>query len=125
METMTEFTTAGIAFLLTLALGFWLSNSGKPYNGILFNAHKLIALGAVILTAVPLFTRWNVIGVQVVPILSIVIAAVCVIALFTTGARMSMEKLSDQVTRTIHRLALILTVAAMFTAIYLLNTARQ
>lgn len=125
MDTITKFTVPGIVFLLTLFFGVWLSNSGKPYNGILFNVHKLIALGAAILTAVQLFKVLKDTGIQVVPILLIVIAVVCVIALFATGALMSMEKMSYQVTLTIHRLAPILAAVAMVAAVYLLNTGKQ
>ena len=37
MDITSKFITPGIVFLLTLVFGFWLSNAGKPYNGILFN----------------------------------------------------------------------------------------
>lgn len=55
MDAITKFTIPGIVFLLTLASGFWLSRGGKPLNGVIFNIHKLIALGAVVATAVQLF----------------------------------------------------------------------
>ena len=120
MDTITKFTAPGIVFLLTLAFGIWLSNSGKPYNGILFNIHKLIALGAAILTAVQLFKVLRDTGVQLVPILLIVIAVVCIVALFATGALMSIEKMSYQVALTIHRLAPILAAIALAVSVYLL-----
>jgi hypothetical protein len=50
MNTMLKFIPTGIFFLLTVAFGLWLSRTGKPYNGVLFNIHKLIALGVVIFT---------------------------------------------------------------------------
>lgn len=39
---------AGTALLLVpvFIFGFWLHRSGKPYPALLFNLHKLIALGA-------------------------------------------------------------------------------
>jgi hypothetical protein len=120
MDTITKFTSPGIVFLLTLAFGVWLSNSGKPYNGILFNFHKLIALGATILTSIQLFKILKDTGIQVVPILLVVIAVACVVALFATGALMSMEKMSYQVALTIHRLAPILVVIAIAVTVYLL-----
>jgi uncharacterized membrane protein YadS len=120
VDMLPKFIAPGIAFLLTLAFGVWLSHSGKPYNGILFNIHKLIALGAAILTAGQLFRVLKDTGIQVVPILLIVIAVACVVALFATGALMSMEKMSYQVTLTIHRLAPILAVIAMAVTVYLL-----
>ncbi len=50
MNTISNFITPGFLFLLTLGFGFWLNRSGKPYNSLLINLHKLIALGAVIVT---------------------------------------------------------------------------
>ena len=126
MDTFTKFIIPGIAFLLTLVIGFWLSNAGKPYNGILFNIHKLIALGAAILTAVQLFTALKNTDIQVVPILLIVVAVVSVIALFATGALMSMDKMSYQAMLTIHRVAPILAAVATVAAFFcLLNTVKQ
>ena len=43
-----KFLTPGIGFPVTLAFGFCMSRNGKPYNGILFNVHKRIALGLLI-----------------------------------------------------------------------------
>ena len=120
MDTITKFTAPGIVFLLTLAFGVWLSNSGKPYNGILFNAHKLIALGAVILTAVQLFEVLKDTSLQVVPILLIVIAVVCVIALFATGALMSLGQLNYDTMLTIHKVAPVLVAIVMAVIVYLL-----
>ena len=39
-----NFTTTSIFFLFILLSGFWVSRSGKPYNGLIFNIHKLIGL---------------------------------------------------------------------------------
>ena len=47
--------TPGVLFILTLAFGVWLSRSGKPYNTLIFNIHKLIALAAVVVTAIQTF----------------------------------------------------------------------
>ena len=105
METLSKFTLPGILFALTLVFGFGLSYVGKPYNGLLFNAHKLIALGAVVL-AVLRFARIPGSFDSFALIVSLlVIAAVCVIALFASGALMSAGKLDGAVMLTIHRVA--------------------
>lgn len=39
-------------FFLTIGSGIWLSNSGKPYNTVIFTIHKLIALTAVVFTVI-------------------------------------------------------------------------
>ena len=40
-----------ILFFLTVAAGFWVSKTGKPYNTGIFTLHKLLALAAVVLAA--------------------------------------------------------------------------
>lgn len=83
----------GVLYLLTLVFGFGLSRVGKPYHSLLFNIHKLIALGAVILAAIRFWqiprpgNSFALIGGL------LVVAALCVIALFASGALMSAEKL--------------------------------
>ena len=39
-----------ILFFISVCFGFWVSKLGKPYNGVLFNIHKLVALSGVVLT---------------------------------------------------------------------------
>jgi hypothetical protein len=36
----------GVFFLFILLSGLWVSRSGKPYNSLIFNIHKLIGLAA-------------------------------------------------------------------------------
>jgi chromate transport protein ChrA len=105
METLSKFTLPGILFALTLAFGFGLSHAGKPYNGLLFNAHKLIALGAVVLAVLRLASIPRPFDSFALIAGLLVIAAVCVIALFVSGALMSAGKLDYAVMLTIHRVA--------------------
>ena len=50
-------TLAGIAFLFVLVFlfGFWLTRTGKPYNGIVLTIHKLIALAALAILAITIY----------------------------------------------------------------------
>lgn len=108
-----EFLVAGIALFLTVVFGFWLSRLGKPYNGALFNVHKLLALGAVVVAGIRVFGMLKSIEVQIITILLVILAVVCVIALFASGAMMSMEKLDYGVMRSIHRIGLVVLVLAI------------
>jgi hypothetical protein len=121
MNTITRFAIPGIALLLTLAFGLWVSNAGKPYNGILFNIHKLIALGAVVLAIIQLTQTLKGTDSLVLIIVLLVLAGLSVIALFATGALMSMEKLSYTLTLTIHRVASVVIVLSMTPVVYLLG----
>jgi hypothetical protein len=120
MDTVSKFLTPGIVFLLTLVFGFWLSLAGKPYNGLLFNLHKLIALGAVILAGRQFYLLMKGLSPQGWLIALIVIAAIGVLALFASGAFMSIGNLDYQAMLTIHRIALPLEVISMAAIIILL-----
>jgi hypothetical protein len=120
MDMMTRFVIPGIALLLTLVFGFWLSNAGKPYNGLLFNVHKLIALGAVVLTAVQLYKALKGMEPETLIIMLILVAGLCVAASFITGALMSIRKGANDLLRVIHNVAPVLVIIAMAATIYLL-----
>jgi hypothetical protein len=119
LDVLSNFITSGIIFLLTLVSGVWLSLSGRPYNGLLFNIHKLIALGAVIATAIQISNTLKNTEFQVVLIMLVIVTGLCVVALFVTGAMMSLEKLNHNVMLTIHRIAPILAIITMAVTLYL------
>lgn len=121
MDTLSKFLTPGIVFLLTLIFGFWLSLAGKPYNGLLFNAHKLIALGAVILAGMQIYQIMKGLSPQGGLIALIFVAVVCMVALFASGAFLSIGKLNAQMLLSIHRIAMAVEIICMAAVIYLLS----
>jgi hypothetical protein len=123
MTILSRFILPAALFVLTLGFGFWVSRLGKPYNGILFNVHKLLALAAVVLTVIQVVRLYREPEAQALPLLLVVLAALCVIALFTSGALMSAEKWGYTALRLVHHGALILAVAAG-AAVVLLNLKR-
>lgn len=110
---LSKFLFPGIAFVLTLAFGFWVSHVGKPYNGLLFNVHKLIALGAVVVTVIQLIKLLKGADALALLIVLLVVAALCVIALFASGALMSIGNVDYGLMLTVHRIAPVLLVTAM------------
>ena len=120
METLSKFSVLGMGLALTLAFGFWLSQLGKPYNGILFNLHKLIALGTVVFAVLQISNTMDLAG-QSLLIAALIVAGICVVALFASGALMSMGKLDYALTLTIHRIAPVGLTIASGLAVYLLN----
>jgi len=95
----------GVVFVLTVIFGFWLSRLGKPYQQILFNIHKLIALAAVVLVGLQL-SKWIKSG-EVPPqmILLMILMAIMTIVLFAIGALMSLDKLDYKFLLFLHRIA--------------------
>ena len=110
---LSKFMLPIVAFILTLAFGFWVSHMGKPYNGLLFNIHKLIALGAVIASIVQLTKVLKNADSLALIIVLLVVAALCVIALFASGAFMSIGNVDYRLMLIVHRIAPVVLVIAM------------
>ena len=121
MDILSEFLNPGIGFLLTLVFGFWVGKAGKPYDGILFNIHKLIALGTVIVSALQIYRIVKSSDGQGMIIPLIVISAISVVALFASGAFMSIGKVNYRFLKSIHNITAVLAVIAMGMLIYFLN----
>jgi len=105
LDALSNFTIPGFIFLLTMVFGLWLSRLGKPYNGLLFNIHKLAALGAVVLTVIRLSGALKNVDSMTSIIVLLALAVICVVALFATGALMSLGKLDYNLLVTIHKIA--------------------
>ena len=103
MEALSKFTLPGILFILTITFGFWLSKAGKPYNGLLFNIHKLVALGDVVWAAIQIMKTLQHPGWLLIA--SLILVALCVVALFVSGALMSAGQLAYTLMLSIHRVA--------------------
>ncbi|MGE5374695.1 MAG: hypothetical protein ACM3XO_06515 [Bacteroidota bacterium] len=117
MDLPTRFLYVGLGFLLTLVFGFWLSHRGRPYNGLLFNVHKLIALASVILAAVWIFQLLKILDIQTPIAILLVISALSVVALFLTGALMSASRGEYRTMKLIHHVSpFVLVLSAAFTA---------
>ncbi|HSQ28008.1 MAG TPA: hypothetical protein VLM80_12870 [Anaerolineales bacterium] len=113
MSEFSNFLSPALIFMLTVAFGFWLRKKGKPYNGLLFNVHKLLALGNVIITTVVISRMAENMHMPIAMIVLLVLAALSVIALFGTGALMSIEKLDYSLVRMIHRISIAVLVLVM------------
>ena len=95
----------GILFLFTVIFGIWLSRIGKPYHIILFNIHKLIALGTTVL-AVVRFVKFDLtspIPIQLVGLL--VAVALGALLLFATGGIMSIREQDSKFVLAVHRIS--------------------
>jgi hypothetical protein len=77
MDIVAKFITPGFIFLLTLVSGFWLTNSGKPLNTVIFTVHKLIALAAVIFTSIAIYSLIKNVEIQFLIVTLSVVAVAC------------------------------------------------
>jgi hypothetical protein len=124
METISKFILPGALLLLTYAFGFWLGALGKPYHGLLFNLHKLVALGAVVFAGIQTYNLLKDTNIQFIVIVLAAVCVLCVITLFATGALMSIGNLPHEPLLTIHRIALATLPLAMISMVYLLAVGK-
>jgi hypothetical protein len=121
MDILSKFFIPIIGFLITVAFGFWLGMIGKPYNDVLFNIHKLIALGIVILTSLQVYKIFKVIEPQSLLIISLIGMAICILVLFASGAFLSIGNVKYETVKLIHNIALAGVVITAGSSIYLLS----
>jgi hypothetical protein len=113
-----------LLFLFTFVFGIWLSNSGKPYNSVLFNIHKLIALGVVILTAVTVYHLRADVEIRTLILGTIVVTGLLFLALFVSGALLSIGKPDHVAVLMIHRVAPLLVVITTALTLYLMISSK-
>jgi len=121
--TTSKFLIPIILFVLTVAAGFWVTKTGKPYNTGIFTLHKLLALTAVVLAAIAIVKLLKIAPAQPMIIALVVLAALSIIALFATGALMSIQKYVGSALLLIHRVAPFVLAGSSVSAILLLVKA--
>jgi hypothetical protein len=123
MGTLSRLLNPLLGFLLTLVFGLWLSRRGRPYNGPLFNVHKLIALATVILAVLAVYQMLKVVDAAMVIFVLLAVAAFSVAALFVSGAFMSANQGQYRVMKLIHNISPFILVIAAGCSVYLLRSA--
>jgi hypothetical protein len=111
----------GILLVGIVIFGFWISKIGKPYNGFLFNIHKLIALGATILTG---FRTNNLDPLSTFPTpanLLIALTILSVIVMFASGAIMSIQDQVKRIPQLIHQVSASIIAGTMILVILLIR----
>lgn len=116
---------SSLAFLLTLLSGVWLSRSGKPLKAGIFNLHKLIALAAVVLAATQVYGVLKSTTTDPAIIALLIVAALCIVALFATGALMSIDKPGYSRLLFVHRLAIVLSLLLWPAVLLLMSGGRS
>jgi hypothetical protein len=79
----------GILFLLIFLTGFWVSQSGKPYDTIRMTIHKLIALADVVLLVITVYWIHKSAPIQPAVLTAVILSMVLFIAAIVTGGLVS------------------------------------
>ena len=120
MNALSEHVVSIVAFVVTIGTGIWLSQLGRPLNGVLFTVHKLVALGAVLAVTIPIFGMLRSAPAPTLAITFLILGGIGVVGLFATGALISLNHTAIALTW-IHRIAPIVVLLATGWAIYLLG----
>jgi len=123
MDTITtKLMVAGMLFLFTLISGVVVSRSGRPLNIWLVTAHKLIAVGMVVLIGIAvnqLYKSSN--GKLFIEMSLMVISALLFLALIATGAFLTREEMQlPALVLNIHKVAPLLALVSSTITVYLL-----
>jgi hypothetical protein len=124
--TTTKHIIAGLLFLFTLISGVWLSHSGKPLNVAIITIHKLIALASVIAIAVNVYLVYTAADIRTfLELVLIAVTGLAFLALFVTGALLSLSKPLQGAVLGIHQVAPLLALAFSATTIYVLVSSKS
>ena len=119
----------GVFFLFILISGFWVSRSGKPYNSLFFNIHKLIGLAAGIYLirtvhlahqAAPLeAVQWTSIGVTAL-LFILTVAAGGLLSILDAGNLQSMPQPARTAITWVHKISPYVILVSTALTLYLL-----
>jgi hypothetical protein len=113
--------STGLFFLFVFLFGFWLSNSGKPYNVVILTIHKLISLAALVFLAVTVCRMHQASALNSIELTACVATALLFVGTIIIGGLLSADKPMPQVISTIHQLTPYLTVLSTAVTLYLLH----
>jgi hypothetical protein len=112
-----KYVLTGVLFLLTLASGVWLTQSGKPLNVAIFTIHKLIALATVIVIAVTIYQLQPAVDLRLI---GIIVTGGLLLALFISGAVLSIGRPALEVALILHKVIPLLAAASTAGTLWLL-----
>lgn len=104
-------------FLLTIVSGIWLSKLGKPYSQLVFNIHKLIALGFLVFTFIIAKNLFQNIEPGFLKLSLLVFIAISVVSILVSGAFLSFNEQVNNFIALLHKISsviLLLSITAWF-----------
>lgn len=107
-------------FVCIFLSGFWLSHSGKPYNGLLFNLHKLIALAAVVFLIITIHRINEAAKLNTAEFTACVVTGLLFLVAIISGGLVSLDRPMPLALLTLHHLLPYLVVFSTAVTLYLL-----
>jgi hypothetical protein len=110
---------AGLFFLFIFLSGFWLSRSGKPFNGVILTIHKLISLAAAVFLVITMVRINQVAALSGIEMTTVVVTGLLFLGTGITGGLLSIDKPMPAAILTIHQITPFLTVLSTAATLYL------
>lgn len=85
-----------ILVVLTVLAGIFIHKTGKPYNKLIFSIHKFATIGFVVFSSIMLLNHAKVNELGMYTSTFVVLAFVSILALFISGAMLSLDKFYDR-----------------------------
>ena len=114
---------AGLSAVFVFISGFWLSRSGKPYNGVVVTIHKLISLAAAFLLGTVIYPASRAVALQPIELTAVVVTGLAFLVTIISGGLLSTDKPMPGITSTMHKITPYLT--ALFAAVVLVLVLRR
>lgn len=97
-----------------------MKRSGKPYNTIIYNIHKLVGLAALVFLIITIYNIDQVDGLNAVEILICIVAGLFFLIVIISGGLASIRKTIPTVISILHKVSSYLTVLSVIVVLYLL-----
>jgi hypothetical protein len=110
----------GVFFLFVFIFGFWLSRIGKPYNPLVFNAHKLLGLAMGVFLIVTVYRTSQATGLAVVQIIAVSVTVLLFVILVAAGGLLSAKETVPIAVSIIHKVFPYLAILSTAVTLYLL-----
>lgn len=120
MNIMLKLAGTGVLFLLAIGTGAWLSSQGKPFNTAVLTIHKLVGLVSAVAAIIVVRGQFRTVDPSTAVIAMAVITGLLFVALFVTGALLTLDSPVSDIVATIHKVTPTLTLVAAVVTIYLL-----
>jgi len=111
---------AGLSFVFIFLSGLWLGRHEKPFNSLVLNFHKLIALAVGILGVVTAYRTNQVATPSATGLVTTVVACLLFLGTGITGGLLSTDKRMPATVQWAHRITPYLTVLSTAVMFYLL-----
>ena len=119
MSITLRITGIGLLFLLMILSGIWLTKTGKPYNPVLFNVHKILSLAAVVLAGIQAYALFRQVDTGSLEATLLILAAALFLVLIVSGGLLNEDFRIHDLLRIVHRITPVLAIAITGVLFYL------